>query len=177
MNQTPEGCKNEASINKYQNSQADTNKELAMSHNSQNAGTSKEFSNVIQEEASTGTVLQHRSQGIEKCLVHDKHVEKTQEIRCRSSGLANVRITEATGDLTAQNVSESNVYALSGERRSPLSKSQFHESKAEERDVIAARTIFPEFFPRGPVHDTYDCLALQPTLEDIFSGRITSQEN
>lgn len=176
MNQTPEGCKNEASINKYQNSQADTNKELAMSYNSENAGIRKEFS-VIQEKASTGTVLQHRFQGIEKCLVHDKHVEKTQEIRCRSSGLENGTITEATGDLTAQNVSESNVYALSGERRSTLSKSQFQESKAEERDIIAARTIFPEFFPRGPVHDTYDCLALQPTLEDIFSGRTTRQEN
>lgn len=176
MNQTPEGCKNEASINKYQNSQADTNKELAMPYNSENAGIRKEFS-VIQEKASTGTVLQHRFQGIEKCLVHDKHVEKTQEIRCRSSGLENGTITEATGDLTAQNVSESNVYALSGERRSTLSKSQFQESKAEERDIIAARTIFPEFFPRGPVHDTYDCLALQPTLEDIFSGRTTRQEN
>ena len=57
----------------------------------------------------------------------------------------------------------------------PLTESDYHESK--ERDLIAVRTTFPEFFPRGPVQDSYDCLLLQPNLEDLFSGRADSQGN
>lgn len=57
----------------------------------------------------------------------------------------------------------------------PLAESDYHEPK--ERDLIAVRATFPEFFPRGPVQDSYDCLLLQPNLEDLCSGRGDNQEN
>ena len=42
----------------------------------------------------------------------------------------------------------------------------------KEKDMTVAKALFPDFFPRQPVQDSYDSLRAHPTLEQIFSGQI-----
>ena len=42
----------------------------------------------------------------------------------------------------------------------------------KEKDMTAAKVLFPDFFPRQQVQDSYDSLRTHPTLEQIFSGQI-----
>ena len=42
----------------------------------------------------------------------------------------------------------------------------------KEKDMTVAKALFPDFFSRQQVQDSYDSLRAHPTLEQIFSGQM-----
>lgn len=74
--------------------------------------------------------------------------------------------------LTMQNCFANNVnVAVNGARHT--TNSLLHPKK--EKDMNVAKTLFPEFFPRQQVQDSYDSSRSHPTLEQLFSGQIKPQ--
>ena len=180
MNQMLKKCNFETS-NGYKNRKAVTNKEMAISW-SESPDSRAKIVTIRREDIPAGTLSLHKIVAEEDSFEGDDRVGKTNEMSYRPSGLGKVsdRTTQDIEDATVQGFFENTVSPLRGSSRvlcqnSPLSTPYVHETK--KMDITAARATFPEFFPRGPVQDSYDCLLLRPTLEDIFSGRTSCQRN
>ena len=167
MNQIPKECKNEAICNEHKKSGVFMNKELAISH-----GREKPYKEFGVTKDQTG-ILHHGFAALKECLEDEKHIRQTHDINCRPSVPAKTQDTERITVQACSKCAERN-----GSQSEPLenrqsSKSHFHETKLQ--DMIAAKALFPEFFPRGPVQDSYDRSPMQPTLEQIYSGRTTDK--
>ena len=180
MNQMLKKCNTETS-NGYKNRKAFSNKEMVLSR-SESPDSRAKIVTIRRKDIPAGTLSLHKIVAEEDSFDGDDPVGKTNEMSYRPSGLgrASDRTTQDIEDATVQSFFENTVSPLTGSSRvlcqnSLLSTSHVHETK--EMNITAARATFPEFFPRGPVQDSYDCLLLRPTLEDIFSGRTTCQRN
>lgn len=180
MKQMLKKCNIETS-NGHKNRKAFTNKEMVLSWNESPDSRAK-IVTIRREDIPAGTLSLHKIVAEEDSSEGDDRVGKTNETSYRPSGLGKVsdRTTHDIEDAGVQGFFENAVSPLRGSslvlcQNALLSTPHVHETK--EMDITAARATFPEFFPRGPVQDSYDCLLQRPTLEDIFSGRFTCQRN
>ena len=167
--------------NGYRNRKASTNKETVIPW-SESPDSRGKIVTISCEDIPPVTLSLNKIVAEEASFEGDDRVGIMNEISYRPCGLGKVsgRTTQNIDDVTGQGSFEDNVSPLRGSshvlcQNSQLSTPHVHETK--EIDLIAARATFPEFFPRGPVQDSYDCLLQRPTLEDIFSGRTTCQRN
>ena len=122
----------------------------------ENKGTAKEVSSKIHDDTPSELLLLHKSLGVarpyfrEDCdhagPTRDKNIPTTVEKESVVKTLDSVHVFAKCTDSLRQ--------------------------PGKEKDMTVAKELFPDFFPRQQVQDSYDSLQAHPTLEQIFSGQI-----
>lgn len=174
MDQTPEECNIEVG-NVLKRSKAlkipFMNTKLAITQ-IESKGTAKEVLSNITEHTPSELLLQHNSFAVarEYFRKDDDHAGPTRgKILPTRVAKESVVKTLNSVHLTMQNGCAKNVnVSVSGARHTTNSLLL----PGKEKDMTVAKALFPDFFPRQLVQDSYDCLQRQPTLEQIFSGQI-----
>lgn len=137
--------------------------------------TANEVSSKFHEDSPSEVVLQHNSLGVARHYFRegDEHAGPARgKILPSRVEEESVMKTLDSVHLTMQNCFANNVNVPENGARH-TTNSLLHPKK--EKDMNAAKTLFPEFFPRQQVQDSYDSLRSHPTLEQLFSGQIKPQ--
>lgn len=174
MEQTSEECKSEVD-NVLKRSKSPKipfiNKKLAISQ-LESKGTAKEVLSKIHEDTQSELLLQHNSLEVARHYFRDDddHAGPTRgkilPIRVEKESVVK---TLDSVHLTMHNCFAKNVnVSANGARHTTNSLLQ----PGKEKDMTVAKALFPDFFPRQQVQDSYDSLRTHPTLEQIFSGQI-----
>ena len=171
MEQTSKECKSELG-NVLKGSKAlkipFMNTELAISK-LESKGTAKEVSSKIHEDTPSELLLQHNNLRVARHYFREDsdHAGPTRsKILLTRVGKESVVKTLDTVHFFAKNANVS----VNGACYTTVTNSLLQPGK--EKDMTVAKALFPDFFPRQQVQDSYDSLRAHPTMEQIFSGQI-----
>jgi len=176
MEQTSEKFKSEVLGNVLRRSKAlkipFMNKKLATSQ-LESKGNVKEVLSQTHEDTPSELLLQHRSLGVARhCLYfrgEDDHaVPNRGKILHAGVEKGSTDKTLDSVHLTMQNCFANVNVSVNGARHTTNSLLQ----PGKEKDMSVAKSLFPDFFPRQQVQESYDSLRAHTTLEQIFSGQI-----
>lgn len=135
-------------------------------------GTAKEVSSKIHEDTPSKLLLLHKSLGVARPYFREDcdHAGPTRDkiIPTRVEKESIVKTLDS-GHIFAKNVNVS----VNGACYTTDTNSLLQPGK--EKDMTVAKALFPDFFPRQQLHDSYDSLPAHPTLEQIFSGQMKPQ--
>ena len=128
-------------------------------------GTAKEVSSKIHEDTPSELLLQQvaRHYFREDC---DHAGPARSKILLTRVGKESVVKTLDTVHFFVKNANVS----VNGACYTTVTNSPLQPGK--EKDMTVAKALFPDFFPRQQVQDSYDSLRAHPTMEQIFSGQI-----
>ena len=132
-------------------------------------GTAKEVSSKIHEDTPSELPLQHNNLKVARHYFREDcdHAGPTRsKILPTRVGMESVVKTLDTVHFFVKNANVS----VNGACYTTLANSLLQPGK--EKDMTVAKALFPDFFPRQQVQDSYDSLRAHPTLEQIFSGHI-----
>ena len=137
-------------------------------------GTAKEVSSKIHEDTPSELLLQHNNLRVARHYFREDsdHAGPTRsKILLTRVGKESVVKTLDTLHFFVKNANVS----VNGACYTTVTNSPLQPGK--EKDMTVAKAVFPDFFPRQPVQDSYDSLRAHPTLEQIFSGRTSLDGN
>ena len=175
MDKTSEECKNEVS-NVLKRSKAlkipFMNTNLAISQ-LESKVTANEVLSKIHEDTPSELLQQHNSLAVARHYFREDDDDPAGpapgKILPTRVAKGSVVKTSDSLHLTMQNCFAKNVnVSVNGARHTKNSLLQ----PGKEKDMTVAKALFPDFFPRQQVQDSYDSLLAHPTLEQIFSGQI-----
>lgn len=171
MEQTSKECKSELTNVPKQTKARKIpfmNMKLAISQ-LESEGTAKDVSSKIHEDTSSELLLLHNSLGVARQYFREDcdHAGPTRgKILPTRVEKESVVQTLDSGHIFAKSVN----VAVNGACYTTVTNSLLQPGK--EKDMTVAKALFPDFFPRQQVQDSYDSSQAHPTLEQIFSGQI-----